>query len=227
MPAHFGPDLFKFLKDLKKNNNREWFKANKARYEEVLKGPALDFISDFERPLHKVSEHFRADPRPVGGSLFRIYRDTRFSKDKTPYKTQVGIHFRHRSAKDAYAPGFYLHLSPKDSFCGLGIWHPDCETANKIRQHITKEPDAWKKATRRKAFTNKFELTGDSLKRPPRGFDKEHPLVSDLMRKDFIAVAKIKDTDVTKPAFQKQFASLVKTGAPMVEFICEGLNVKF
>ena len=122
--ASFRPELFAFLEELKANNDREWFAANRDRYEEELLEPAMDFIAAFAPKLEKISPNFRADPRPSGGSLFRIYRDTRFSKDKTPYKTNVGIHFRHELARDAHAPGFYLHIGPGEAFAGAGIWHP-------------------------------------------------------------------------------------------------------
>src|ERR687898_2540430 len=145
--ASFSPELFSFLSDLRANNDREWFAANKHRYEDHLLEPALDFIAAFAPRLEKISPHFRADPRPSGGSLFRIYRDTRFSKDKTPYKTNVGIHFRHELAKDARAPGFYLHLSPGEVFAGGGIWHPDGPTLTAIRQAIVDDPDRWRAAT--------------------------------------------------------------------------------
>ena len=132
----FEPSLFKYLRDLKNNNERPWFKANKARYEEELRGPMLRFIEDFAPHLEKISVHFLADARPVGGSLFRIYRDTRFAKDKTPYKTHAGAHFRHVRAKDVHAPGFYLHMEPGNVFMGAGIWHPDNPTLGKIREAI-------------------------------------------------------------------------------------------
>ena len=108
-----SPALFDFLRALRANNERPWFEANKARYREEVRDPMLDFIAAFAGPLAEISPHFRADPRPNGGSLFRIYRDTRFSKDKTPYKTNVGAHFRHAAGRDAHAPGFYLHLEPE------------------------------------------------------------------------------------------------------------------
>ena len=132
-PRHFRPHLFKFLKDLESNNNRDWFQANKARYEDQIKEPALQFISDFGPLLRKVSPHFRADPRPNGGSLFRIYRDVRFAKDKRPYKTHTGIQFRHEAGRDAHAPGFYLHLESGRVFVGAGIWHPDSTSLRKIQ----------------------------------------------------------------------------------------------
>jgi len=106
------PELFGFLEELKDNNDRTWFQANKSRYEEQVKSPLLAFIGGFDERLQRLSPHFVADPRPVGGSMFRIYRDVRFAKDKSPYKTAAGIHFRHERAKDVHAPGYYLHLEP-------------------------------------------------------------------------------------------------------------------
>src|SRR5262245_12111639 len=199
--ASFSPALFTYRRDLKKNNDRDWFKANKARYDEAVLEPALAFIEDFEPHLHAISSHFVADPRPVGGSLFRIYRDTRFSKDKSPYKTHTGIHFRHELAKSAHAPGFYLHLEPGQVFLGAGIWRPDREPLAQIRTAIAEDPDRWKRTTRAKAFAGLYELGGDSLKRAPAGFDPEHPLLDELRRKDFIAVRTLSDKDACSRGF--------------------------
>src|SRR4051794_11111881 len=153
--ASFDPELFDFLRDLAKHNDRAWFNANKARYEGHVLEPALAFIEDFGYRLESISPHFRADTRKTGGSLFRIYRDTRFAKDKTPYKTNTGMHFRHKAAKDAHAPGFYLHLAPGQVFGGGGIWHPDTKTATKIRQAIVDDPERWRAATREPPFTDR------------------------------------------------------------------------
>lgn len=224
--SHFRPALFTFLRDLAANNDRDWFKANKARYEEHIKDASIRFITDFAPLLKKVSPHFRADPRPVGGSLFRIYRDTRFSKDKSPYKTHVGIHFRHEDGKDVHAPGFYLHLEPKESFLGAGIWHPDTANANRIRTAIVDDPDRWKRLMRRKSFAD-FELVGDSLKRPPRGFDREHPLIDDLKRKDFLALTPLTQKAVTSTDFVKTVAAQAKKASAMVEFLCDAVGVRF
>ncbi|MBW2455014.1 MAG: DUF2461 domain-containing protein [Deltaproteobacteria bacterium] len=224
---HFSPALFKFLRNLAANNNREWFQANKARYQEVLQQPALTFISDFAPRLANLSKHFVADPRPVGGSLFRIYRDTRFSKDKSPYKTNTGIHFRHEAAKDAHAPGFYLHLEPGQCFVGVGLWHPDSGTAGQIRQSIVDRSAVWKRSTRRKAFTTVFTLAGDSLKRPPRGFDPDHPLLEDLKRKDFIATVKLSQKEIVAPGLIKQVTNTFRAGAPMMRFLCQAVGVPY
>ena len=147
--AFFQPELFDFLRQLKRHNNRDWFAKNKQRYEEVVRDPALMFIASFGPHLHKLSPHFVADPRPSRGSLFRIYRDTRFSADKRPFKTHVGIHFSHASGKDAHAPVFYLHLEPENPFAAAGVWHPDNSALTKIRTAIVAEPEQWAKVRRK------------------------------------------------------------------------------
>jgi uncharacterized protein (TIGR02453 family) len=123
--AHFGPGLFEFLRDLARHNDRAWFQANQRRYEAEVKAPMLRFIEDFGAPLKRISAQFLADPRPVGGALFRIHRDTRFSTDKSPYKTNAAAHFRHREgSRDVHAPGFYLHLEPSGSMEGAACGIP-------------------------------------------------------------------------------------------------------
>jgi uncharacterized protein (TIGR02453 family) len=223
----FTPDLFEFLADLRDNNDREWFNANKGRYESALLEPALDFVADFAPRLERISRHFRADPRPSGGSLFRIYRDTRFSKDKTPYKTNVGIHFRHERAKDAYAPGFYLHLSPGEVFAGGGMWHPDTAAAARIREAIDADQAGWKRVTRGGSFAKSFALGGDSLKRPPAGFDAEHPLIDDLKRKDFFGWTQLNEDDVTAPGFVDDYAELCRGVWPLMRFLCKAVDAPY
>lgn len=223
----FGSGLFRFLKDLKANNDREWFQKNKARYEDELKEPALEFISLFGPRLRKISPHFRAIPKATGGSLFRIYRDTRFSKDKTPYKTHLGIHFRHKQAKSVHTPGFYLHIEPGEAFVGLGIWHPESPALRSIREAIVDDPAAWKRAKNAKRFREVFELSGDSLTRPPRGFDPEHPLIEDIKRKDFIGVTRLTQKQALAPDFLDTFSETCRAGAPLVRWLCGALDVPF
>lgn len=225
--AHFTPDTFAFLRDLKANNDRDWFNANKARYRSQMQEPAIRFVTDFAKHLEKISGHFRADPRPVGGSIFRIYRDTRFSKDKSPYKTHLGIQFRHESAKSAYTPGYYLHIEPGSCFVGLGIWHPDGPTVKKIRDRMVERPAEWKKAIGGKRFRDRLELAGDSLVRPPRGYDPEHPLIEDLKRRDFIATTRLTQKAVLETGFVREFAGLCSAGSPLVKFICAALALPY
>ncbi len=222
--SHFKPCIFAFLKDLKANNNREWFQANKKRYEEDLKAPSLEFIVDFAPYLEAISPHFRADPRPVGGSLFRIYRDVRFSKDKSPYKTHAGIHFRHKAGKTAHTPGFYLHLEPGGCFVGIGLWRPDGPTLKMIRDRVAEKPDSWRSAVENTAFAKSFTIDGERLKRPPKGYDPDHDLVEVLKMKDFTAIRHLTQAEVTKKAFIDEFASLCESGGSLVEFICAAVE---
>jgi uncharacterized protein (TIGR02453 family) len=115
--------------------------TNKQRYEKQVREPLLQFIADFGLRLAEISPHYVADARRVGGSLFRINRDIRFSKEKTPYKTHAGVQFRHEVGKDAHAPGFYLHLEPDSVFVGVGMWQP-IACSEQVRQAIVEQPDA-------------------------------------------------------------------------------------
>lgn len=229
MARHFSPDLFAFLRDLAANNDRTWFNDNKARYEASVRQPALDFITDFVEPLETLSPHFVADSRTVGGSLFRIHRDTRFSKDKTPYKLNTGMHFRHERAKDAHAPGYYVHLQPRECFIGAGLWMPEPKVAQQIRVHIAEHRDEWITATRSAPFTDHYSLGGDSLKRPPRGIDvdPDDPLMSDLKRKSFIATGPLKQGDVTRADFADVLRGRFEAAAPMMKLLCTAVGVKF
>ncbi|MGH7505628.1 MAG: DUF2461 domain-containing protein [Longimicrobiales bacterium] len=223
----FSPATFDFLRDLAAHNERTWFQTNRQRWEREVRDPAVRFITDFGPHLAKISKRFRADPRPVGGSLFRIHRDTRFSKDKRPYKTHTGIQFRHDVGKDAHAPGYYLHLEPGTVFVGIGIWHPDAPTARKIRDAIAEKPAAWRRARDDAAFATRFTLEGESLKRPPAGYAKDHPLIVDLKRKDFIAACTLTEDDVAAAGFLDDFTDICRDGTPLVRFLCRALEVPF
>jgi uncharacterized protein (TIGR02453 family) len=218
--AFFHPELFGFLRLLKRHNNRKWFARNKQRYEEAVRDPALMFIGSFGPRLHRLSPHFVADPRPTRGSLFRMYRDTRFSPDKRPFKTHVGIRFSHASGKDVHAPVFYLHLEPDNCFAAAGVWHPDSSALTKIRMAIVAEPERWAKARR------KLELEGDSLIRSPRGFDPNHPFIEDLKRKDFVASVGLTEEQVCGPKLMRDFAAACRRMLPLVEFTTRALRLE-
>ena len=224
---HFRPAFFKFLRDLQANNDRAWFQANKSRYEAEVKQPAQAFISDFGPRLRKISRHFVADPRPVGGSLFRIYRDVRFSKDKSPYKTNCAMQFRHRQAKDIHAPGYYLSLSPGEVYVGAGIYHPDGKALQRIRAAIAGDPARWRRILRAPAFAERFELGGESLKRAPKGFDPDHPLIEDLRRKDFFGATQLTRKAVYAADFVDDYARLCRAASPLVRFLCEAVGAPF
>ncbi len=222
---HFTPALFGFLRDLERNNDRDWFAANKARYVAEVRDPMLDFIAGFAPHLKSISTRYVADPRANGGSLFRIHRDIRFSKDKRPYKTNAGAHFRHEAARDAHAPGFYLHLEPGGVFAASGVWHPDGPALAKIRTAIADDAAGWRRVTSAKALGARGELAGESLKRPPRGYDPDHHLIEDLKRKDFFALARYSEEEACAPGFMDDFAETCRTFSPLTRFLTRALDL--
>ena len=127
-----------------------------------------------------------------------------------------------------HAPGFYLHLEPGGSFAAVGLWRPATANAYAIREKIAGDPAGWKRAAYGKRFTDLYgTLEGDSLKRPPRGFDPEHPLIDDLKRKEFIASTRLRQSDITRDGFMEQYLATVKTGAPLMRYLCEAIGVGF
>jgi uncharacterized protein (TIGR02453 family) len=228
--SYFSPDVFRFLKELAANNDRPWWEANKDRYIAVIRDPAKEFIVDFEPRLQNISDHFTADPQTNGGSLMRPYRDTRFSKDKTPYKTNVGIQFRHEVGKDVHAPGFYLHIEPGACFAGVGMWRPEPKVARKIRDAIYEGPDAWKTATRSRAFTSTWSAEVDDdemLRRLPKEYDEAFVYGDDLRRKSFVYGHRLTQKAVTSPDFDDQLARLYASASAYTAFLCGAIGLPF
>ncbi|MBI4808893.1 MAG: DUF2461 domain-containing protein [Nitrosomonadales bacterium] len=224
---YFSKQTFAFLSALAENNERAWFEAHQQEYEDFVRTPALDFISGMSDEMPAISRHFLAQPKKVGGSLMRIYRDTRFSRDKTPYKTNIGIQFRHEVGKDIHAPGYYLHVEPGECFVGIGLWHPDADALFKIREAIAQNGDTWLAARDDKTFRKHFTLEGDSLANAPRGFAKDHPLVEDLKRKDFICLAPLNEATVTSAKLRAQVVERFRQAAPYMRFLCKALELRF
>lgn len=221
----FPKETLQFLSDLSENNNRDWFADNKSRYEQAFLEPSLAFIEAMAKPLKKISPFLVAEPRKQGGSLMRIYRDVRFSKNKSPYKTNIGIHFRHDAGKNVHAPGLYVHLSPDEVFLGSGIWRPEREPLAKIREAIDVDPTGWKKATRSKAFQEHWSLAGDSLKRAPAAYAIDHPMIEDLRRKDFIGAGNLQPGDETRGDFLDVCVSRFRSTRPLLRFLGEAVGL--
>jgi uncharacterized protein (TIGR02453 family) len=220
--VYYTPELFQFLKQIKRNNRREWFLKNRERYEELVRQPSLRLIVDLGFRLKSISSWIVVDAKPNGGSLMRVYRDIRFSPDKTPYKTHVGMNFPHAgSTEDIHGPGFYLHLDPGASFLAAGAWHPERRSLAKIRDAISWKADEWKKAKRG------VELGGDTLKRPPRGYCDDHPLIQDLKRTDFIASVDFSDSQVCATRFLDDVSQAAKKLAPLVGFLARAEGLQF
>jgi uncharacterized protein (TIGR02453 family) len=223
----FNEEFFEFFRDLEANNEREWFAANKPRYQSEVLEPSFDFVSQVADQLAELSPHFVAVPSLVRGSVFRIYRDTRFAHDKAPYKTFQGIRFPHEMAKDVHAPGFYMHLEPGGVFVGAGAWHPDAKALKAFRNAIVKDGDGWRSVREDPGFGAHFQLEGDSLQRAPKGFDPDSPWIEDLRRKDFIGVCRLAESEALADGFVERFIDLCRAGSPLVRFLCGAVSAPF
>jgi len=223
----FSPRLFQFLTELQANNNREWFAENKSRYEEDLLKPSLAFVRAIAPGLRRLSPYLQAIPKRMGGSLMRIYRDTRFSNNKDPYKNNVGIHFRHELGGDIHAPGYYLHLQTGECFTAAGIWMPPTEPLSMIRTAIVEDPSYWKRVRDNKKFIARFRLDGESLKTAPRGFDPTHKMIEDLRRKSFAGVAKIDQAALSKASCVDEVLRTFSDAKPLMKYLCDALHQPF
>ncbi|HEY0666113.1 MAG TPA: DUF2461 domain-containing protein [Gallionella sp.] len=224
---YFTRQTLAFLSALENNNERTWFESHRQEYEDAVRRPALELIGDMAEDMAAISPHFPALPSKVGGSLMRIHRDTRFSRDKRPYKTNIGIQFRHKAGKDVHAPGYYLHVEPGDCFIAIGLWHPDADALFRIRDTIARNGDAWLAARDDQAFRSHFTLAGDALVNAPRGFAKDHPLAEDLKRKDFIGIAQLSAATVTSKSLRAQVTERFQQAEPYMRFLCRALEIGF
>ena len=222
--AGFPPALFTFLEELHGNNNRAWFNANKLRYTESVVEPMGDFITAMQPHLQAISRHYVADPRPHGGSMFRIYRDARFARGGTPYKTHAACHFRHEAGKDAHCPGFYVHLATDGLFFGGGIWQPPGPQLSLIRDFIADNARSWSRIKNALRVREVGGIQGESLKRPPRGFDAEHVHIDDLKRKSFYVMTHAPRTAALAADFTDQVTVAFRRAAPLVRFVCDALE---
>jgi uncharacterized protein (TIGR02453 family) len=222
----FTRDTFAFLRDLAANNNKTWFEENKPRYEAALLDPALDFIEAMRFELPAFAPHFIAVPKKVGGSLMRIYRDTRFSKDKTPYKINIGLQFQHELGKDVHAPGFYAHVEPGECFLAAGCWRPDPDALGMIRDYVAKEPRKWAAACQ-KSCAKDWALWGEKVTRAPRGYAADHPAIEDIKRRDFVLLSPLTQKDVTGKNFAQLAAKRFSESAPFMAFLCQAVNIQY
>lgn len=207
--AYFTRDTLRFLAELERHNERAWFLENKDRYEAHVKEPAGRLIADVGPKLG------------MDGKLMRVNRDVRFSKDKSPYKTNVGIGF-HPSGlpKGPLIAGLYLHVAPKESFIATGVWQPEPAILGKIRDAIVARPAPWKAA--RKVGLDEDET---ALKRAPKGFDPEHPHVEDLKRKSFTASVPLTSAQATSADLPKLMVAAEKKMRRLNEFLAAAVRV--
>ncbi|MGD2131343.1 MAG: DUF2461 domain-containing protein [Maricaulaceae bacterium] len=222
----FKPSFFKFFKELAANNDKAWFEANRSRYESDVKDVLRDFVIAMGPKLTKISPNFVTDPKK---SVFRIHRDVRFSKDKSPYKTNAGLQFRHARGKDAHVPGFYLHLEPGQVFYGGGVWKPDAPALGRIRDAIVEKTKAWEKAKADKKVVAAFGdlREGDPLTRAPRGYDPDHPAVEDLKRRSFFVMKENTQKAAGSAAFVDEVATTFAAAKPVLKFLTEAVGEEF
>ncbi len=228
MSSYFSDNTFKFLRRLARHNEREWFASHKPEYEAHLRQPFLRLLTDLQPVLATVSTHFRADPKSVGGSLFRIHRDTRFSKDKTPYKAWQGARLFHERARQVAAPSFYVHVKPGECFVGGGLWHPDTVTQRKIRQFIVDNPGGWGRAAHDPSFRKHYTLeSSDMLVRVPAGFPADFAYADDLRHRNFVVTRALDDADMTGPDLLRILETDLSRIAPFMDYLCAALDLEF
>lgn len=228
MTAYFSPKSFAFLRGLARHNERSWFHAHKADYEAHVRGPFLRLVGDLQPAIAAISPHYRADPRPMGGSLFRIHRDTRFASDKSPYKGWQGARLYHYRRREVAAPSFYLHLEPGASFVGAGLWHPETHIQRKVRQFIFENPGAWGAAAHAPAFSRRFEPGSEGmLMRMPHGYPADFMFADDLRRRNFNAWRPLDDAAMTGPRLRATLEKDLRALAPLVDYLCAALDLEF
>ncbi|OZG74832.1 TIGR02453 family protein [Hahella sp. CCB-MM4] len=228
MAAGFSPSFLAFFNELTNNNHREWFEENKTRFKQDVQQPLVAFIEAMEPELMKISPYFVADPRLNGGSIFRIYRDTRFSKDKTPYKTHAAAQFRHQFYKNVHTPGFYVHFGTDRMMCGGGIWMPEPKSLLKIRERIRDKPEQWQQViTDKKLLKAHGGVSGDGLSRPPKGFSADEKHLEDIKRKSFFAMSEYPADEAEKANLVKTVCGAFAAAGPLVKFLCDAMEVPY
>jgi uncharacterized protein (TIGR02453 family) len=225
--GYFTQDGLAFLRELAQHNEKAWFEANKQRFEDGVRAPALRLVADIAPVLRKVSKHMVADPRPNGGSVSRIYRDTRFSKDKSPYKTALFLRFGHDRGAEEAMPGLYLHVEPGASTMGGGIWHPAPAMQESIRKAIVASPARWTKAKGGAAVGPGCAMGGEVLKRVPKGYDPAHQHAEDLKRKDFGLHQPVADAALVGKDLLGEIERGFLAAKPLLEFLCRAVDLPF
>ncbi len=213
----FEPEARQFLRDLRANNNREWFQARKAEYERHLRGPLLELVEDLGASLADYAPGYLRDPRK---SVYRIYRDTRFSKSKLPYKTHAAAVFPPIGLERHSGAGFYFHFSPEELLVGGGVYAPGTPELLRIREQIAADPEEFRAILADKAFGQAFPgLEGEKLKRTPRGFPRDHPAADLLVYKQFLSGTTFSSDEIEKPSISGLLDRHFRIIAPLLEYL--------
>jgi len=220
--AGFPAEMPRFFKALKKNNDREWFQPRKEQYVQFVQQPMIELVLALNQQLEKFAPEYVADPKKA---IFRIYRDTRFSADKTPYKTHIGAFFTRRGASSG--AGLYMHFSDDSTFAGGGVYHPEKDVLLAVREHIRDNHQALRKILGHSKVKAAFgEVHGDRLTRVPKGFDADHPAAELIKHKDYILSSELEPGMVTTAAVYKEILSRFRLIVPFVEFFNQPLTAR-
>ena len=215
--AGFPPEARRFLGDLRSNNRREWFRPRKADYERHVREPLIELVGELGAALAEHSPGYLRDSRK---SVYRIYRDIRFTKDKSPYKTHAAAVFPPVGLDRHHGAGFYFHFSPEDLLIGGGVYAPDSPSLLRIRQQIAADPSRLRSILSEDRFVRTFgELEGAKLKRIPRGFPADHPAADLLKHKQFLAGASLSAREIEKRSIGPLIDRHFRTLSPLLEYL--------
>ncbi|OFV94870.1 MAG: hypothetical protein A3F68_01570 [Acidobacteria bacterium RIFCSPLOWO2_12_FULL_54_10] len=218
----FPPEALKFLSDLKKHNNRAWFAAHRAVYEEKLKQPLAEAVLHLGRSFRRFAPELVADPRV---SIYRIYRDTRFSRDKSPYKTQAAAVFPVRGLPKNLGPALYFHITPDEVLLGGGMYMPDAPLLRAVRDRIAAHPRRFASVVEGASFRKAFgELAGETLKTAPKGFSPDHPVAHYLRYKQFLFFKRFPASLATGKKFIPMLEKYYRTGMPLIRFLADAAH---
>ena len=213
----FPKDTLRFLSALKKNNNREWFTANKDRYENSVKAPMESLLSTLGAKLRTFDPDIAIEPKKA---MYRIYRDIRFSADKTPYKTHAAAAFTYKGTDRKYGAAFYFHIAPGELGIGGGLYAPSSDQLKSLRENIAREHKQLTKILSEKKFVRHYgELWGDLLTRVPAGYPADHPAADLLRRKQFLCWTSLKPDVIHDSTFVAFLADHVQAMAPFVKWL--------
>jgi len=213
----FPKEMTTFFRSLKRNNRREWFQPRKHVFEQHVKEPMIELVTALNRDFAKFAPEFVSDPKKA---IFRIYRDTRFSSDKTPYKTHIAASFARRGGERLAAGGFYFSVSHDQIEVAGGIYHPEPETMLVVRNHIAEHhQDLRRLLADRKVRRLLGDLQGDALTRAPKGFDPAHPAIQLIKMKDWILDTTLDPALGTSPRLYKELADRFRAMTPLIELL--------
>ena len=219
--SRFSPGMLALLRGLKRHNEREWFQPRKHEYERLVREPMVALVDRLAHEFESFAPELLASPRT---SLFRIYRDTRFSADKSPYKTAIGAVFPNRTLPKTGGAGLYLEVAPEHVWIGGGMYMPSSPELHLVREHIVTHQATLERLISAAGFRRTFgEVSGDKLQRVPRGFPVDHPAGEWLRHRQFLAFVEKPAEFATSPGFFRSIVRVFRTLAPLVAFLNEPL----